>query len=63
MDSQLLDMYMYGEESRPDDFKTFHTQLIEGALGIRRTFSLVDKITNTKFLNSLKVFEIGMVWQ
>ena len=32
-------------------------------LAIRRTFSLVDMITNTKFSNCPNVFEIGVVWQ
>ena len=33
------------------------------ALAIRRTFSLVDMITNTKFSNCPKVFKIDVVWQ
>ena len=32
-------------------------------LAIRRIFSLVDMITNTKFSNCPNVFEIGAVWQ
>ena len=32
-------------------------------LAIRRIFSLVDMITNTKFSNCPSVFEIGIVWQ
>ena len=32
-------------------------------LAIRRIFSLVDMITNTKFSNCPNVFEIGVVWQ
>ena len=32
-------------------------------LAIRRTFSLVDMITNTKISNCPNVFEIGVVWQ
>ena len=32
-------------------------------LAIRRTFSLVDMITNTKFSNWPNVFEIGVVLQ
>ena len=32
-------------------------------LAIRRTFSLVDMITNTKFSNCPNVFKIGVVWQ
>ena len=32
-------------------------------LAIRRMFSLVDMITNTKFSNCPNVFEIGVVWQ
>ena len=33
------------------------------ALAIRRVFSLVDMITNTKFSNCTLVFTIGAVWQ
>ena len=36
---------------------------IKEHLAIRRTFSLVDMITNTKFSNCPNVFEIGVVWQ
>ena len=32
-------------------------------LAIRRIFSLVDMITNTKFSNYPNVFKIGLVWQ
>ena len=32
-------------------------------LAIRRIFSLVDMITNTKFSNCTNVFKIGVVWQ
>ena len=32
-------------------------------LAIRRIFSLVDMITNTKFSNCPNVFKIGVVWQ
>ena len=32
-------------------------------LAIRRTFSIVDMITNTKFSNCPDVFEIDVVWQ
>ena len=41
---------------------TFYKQLKEH-IAIRRTFSLVDMITNTKFSNCPNVFEIGVVWQ
>ena len=36
---------------------------LEEALAIRRVFSLVDMITNTKFSNCTPVFKIGAVWQ
>ena len=52
--------------SRPRGYKTVFilTQLsMKEALAIRRIFSLVDMITNTKFSNCLKVFKIGAVWQ
>ena len=32
-------------------------------LAIRRIFSLVDMISNTKFSNCPNVFKIGVVWQ
>ena len=32
-------------------------------LAIRRIFSLVDMITNTKFSNCPNIFEICVVWQ
>ena len=32
-------------------------------LAIRRIFSLVDMITNTKFSNCPNVFKIGVVWR
>ena len=32
-------------------------------LAIRRIFSLVDMISNTKFSNCPYVFKIGVVWQ
>ena len=43
-------------------------RLAEGSLNkellaIRRIFSLVDMITNTKFSNYSNVFKIGVVWQ
>ena len=34
-----------------------------GVLAIRRVFSLVNMIANTKFLNCHNVFNIGVVWQ
>ena len=37
--------------------------LMKGVLAIRRIFSLVDMITNTKFSNCPNVFKIGVVWQ
>ena len=36
---------------------------VKGVLAIRRIFSLVHMITNTKFSNCLNVFKIGVVWQ
>ena len=38
-------------------------QASEEHLAIRRIFSLVDMITNTKFSNCPNVFKIGVVWQ
>ena len=38
-------------------------QNTEGVLGIRRIFSLVDMITNTKFSNCSDVFKIDVVGQ
>ena len=37
--------------------------LFKGVLAIRRVFSLVDMITNTKFSNCPNVFKIGVVRQ
>ena len=37
--------------------------IIKELLAIRRIFSLVDMITNTKFSNCPNVFKIGVVWQ
>ena len=42
---------------------TVSTIINKEHLAIRRTFSLVDMITNTKFSNCPNVFEIGVVWQ
>ena len=39
------------------------TSLHKEVLVIRRIFSLVDTITNTKFSNCPNVFKIGVVWQ
>ena len=36
---------------------------IKGVLAIRQTFSLVDMITNAKFLNCLNAFKSGVVRQ
>ena len=38
-----------------------HNSSDQEHLAIRRTFSLVDMITNTKFSNCPNVFEIGVV--
>ena len=38
-------------------------KICEELLAIRRIFSLVDMITNTKFSNCPNVFKIGVVWQ
>ena len=54
-----------------DDFQMFLTVFefcfaivfVKEHLAIRRIFSLVDMITNTKFSNCPNVFEIGVVWQ
>ena len=43
-----------------DDAGSF-TSAYEEHLAIRRIFSLVDIITNTKFSNCPNVFEIGVV--
>ena len=37
--------------------------LSKGILAIRRIFSLVDMITNTKFSNCADVYKIGVVQQ
>ena len=37
--------------------------MIKELLAIRRIFSLVDMVTNTKFSNCPNVFKIGVVWQ
>ena len=41
----------------------FVYQSVKGVLAIRRIFSLVDMITNTKFSNCSNVFKIGVVQQ
>ena len=41
----------------------FVSKPVKEHLAIRRIFSLVDMITNTKFSNCPNVFEIGVVWQ
>ena len=38
-------------------------QSSEEVLAIKRIFSLVDMITNTKFSNCPNVFKFGVVWQ
>ena len=40
-----------------------HMSLLKELLAIRRIFSLVEMITNTKFSNCPNVFEIGVVQQ
>ena len=45
------------------DISCFYIRACEEALAIRRVFSLVDMITNTKFSNCTFVFKIGAVRQ
>ena len=40
-----------------------HFKSLKEALAIRRVFSLVDMITNTKFSNCTLVFKIGAIQQ
>ena len=41
----------------------FNLNIIQEVLAIRRIFSLVDMITNTKFSNCPSVFKMGVVQQ
>ena len=42
------------------NLKKYHSLTKEGALAIRRIFSLVDMITKPKFSNCPNVFKIGL---
>ena len=58
MNQTCFDSYMYDLDIG------VHTKLqTKELLAIRRIFSLVDMITNTKFSNCPNVFKIGVVLQ
>ena len=46
-----------------DNLNKISSLIKKEALAIRRVFSLVDMITNTKFSNCILVFKIGAVQQ
>ena len=53
-------------ENRSQNYKlslsrdSLQSPVVEGALAIRRIFSLVDMITKPKFLNCPNIFKIGL---
>ena len=57
----MLDQSIWRPSSRYCDISCFYILACEEALAIRRVFSLVDMITNTKFSNCTFVFKIGAV--
>ena len=49
----MLDQSLWRPSSRYCDISRFYIRACEEALAIRRVFSLVDMITNTKFYTAL----------
>ena len=59
--NDTVQVYTFGVESFTDEWIREQCNLTsQGALGIRRIFSLVDMITNPKFLNCPNIFKIGL---